>query len=183
MIVSLVAIFLVMLFQFRSLNDPWIVMISIPLSLLGAALGLVVTRNPFGFTAFMGIVSLSGIVVRNSIILVDYIHERRKDGVELEAAAMEAGERRLRPIFLTTMAAAIGVIPMIASGSSLWSPLASVIAVGLLCSMVFTLIVVPVVYVMAHRREAKTRRGGARGAGGAAVHGVARAGGESQDDA
>lgn len=115
-------------------------------------LGLILTRNPFGFTAYVGIVSLSGIVVRNAIILVDYINERRAGGQGLEAAALEAGRRRVRPIFLTTMAAAAGVTPMILSGSSLWSPLASTIAVGLIFSMVNTLVVVPVLYVLLERR-------------------------------
>jgi len=153
--ISLFAIFLVMLMQFRNLKEPLIIMASIPLSLFGAVLGLVVTANPFGFTAFMGMISLSGIVVRNAIILVDYIKERRKAGVPLAEAAMEAGSRRLRPIFLTTMAAAVGVLPMILSGSKLWSPLASVIAVGLIFSMVFTLLVVPVLYVTVMERKWK----------------------------
>jgi multidrug efflux pump subunit AcrB len=152
--VSLVAIFLILLFQFRSAWEPLLVMAAIPLSLLGAGAGLLLTRNPFGFTAFMGVVSLSGIVVRNSIILVDYLNERLRAGDDLETAAREAGERRLRPIFLTTMAAAVGVTPMILSRSSLWSPLASVIAVGLICSMFFTLVVVPVLFVLARRRFA-----------------------------
>jgi multidrug efflux pump subunit AcrB len=76
---------------------------------------------------------------------------RVKSGVELEQATLEAGERRLRPIFLTSMAAAVGVTPMILSGSSLWSPLASVIAFGLLGSMFFTLVVIPVLFVVVHR--------------------------------
>jgi multidrug efflux pump subunit AcrB/outer membrane protein TolC len=146
--ISLLAIFLVLLVQFRTLSDPLIVMSSIPLTLFGAMLGLVLTHYPFGFTAFTGLISLCGIVVRNAIILVDYIKEKQRDGRSLEQAATEAGERRLRPIFLTTMAAAVGVTPMILSGSSLWGPLASVIAVGLVSSMFFTLIVVPVLYVL-----------------------------------
>lgn len=150
--ISLLAIFLVMLVQFRTISDPLVVMSSIPLALPGAALGLVLTRNPFGFTAFIGMISLSGIVVRNAIILVDYIKEKIAEGQTLEQAATEAGQRRLRPIFLTSMAAAVGVTPMILSGSSLWSPLASVIAVGLLCSMFFTLLVVPVLYVLVKSR-------------------------------
>jgi multidrug efflux pump subunit AcrB/outer membrane protein TolC len=154
--ISLVTIFLILLFQFRSLLDPLIVMAAIPLALPGAALGLLITRNTFGFMAFMGIVSLSGVVVRNAIILIDYIHERMKSGVELEQAALEAGERRLRPIFLTTMAAAVGVTPMILSGSSLWSPLASAIAFGLLGSMFFTLVVIPVLFVVVHGRRRRT---------------------------
>jgi outer membrane protein TolC/preprotein translocase subunit SecF len=145
---SLLAIFLVLLVQFRTLSDPLIVMASIPLTLFGAVLGLALTHYPFGFTAFTGLISLCGIVVRNAIILVDCIKEKLREGRSLEQAATEAGERRLRPIFLTTMAAAVGVTPMILSGSSLWGPLASVIAVGLISSMFFTLIVVPVLYVL-----------------------------------
>jgi multidrug efflux pump subunit AcrB/outer membrane protein TolC len=152
MAISIAAIFLILLFQFHSPVQTLVIMASIPLAIPGAVLGLLVTGNPFSFTAFMGVISLSGVVVRNAIILVEYINERRAAGVELEAAALEAGERRLRPIFLTTAAAAVGVTPMIVSGSSLWSPLASVIAVGLICSMFFTLVVVPVLYVVCERR-------------------------------
>ena len=153
LLTSLLLIFLILLFQFRTLVDPLIVMAAFPLALPGAALGLMITHNTFGFTAFIGIISVGGLVVRNSIILIDYIHERMKNGVELEQAALEAGERRLRPIFLTSAAAAVGVIPMILSGSSLWSPMASVIAFGLLGSMFFTLVAIPVLFVVAHHRH------------------------------
>jgi outer membrane protein TolC len=152
LLISMALIFLILLFQFRTLVDPLIVMTAFPLALPGAAFGLLVTHNKFGFTAFIGIVSLGGLVVRNSIILIDYIHERMKSGVELEQAALEAGERRLRPIFLTSMAAAVGVTPMILSGSSLWSPLASVIAFGLMGSMFFTLLVIPVLFIAVHQK-------------------------------
>jgi multidrug efflux pump subunit AcrB/outer membrane protein TolC len=151
--VSMVLIFLILLLQFRTLKDALVVMAAIPLALPGAALGLFITHNPFGFTAFIGVISLGGLVVRNSIILVDYIHERMKHGVPLEEATLEAGERRLRPIFLTTMAAAVGVTPMIISRSSMWSPLASVIAFGLLGSMFFTLVVIPVLFVAVNTKK------------------------------
>ena len=154
LLISLVLIFLILLFQFRTLVDPLVVMAAFPLALPGAALGLLITHNTFGFTAFTGILSVGGLVVRNSIILIDYIYERMKARVELEQAALEAGERRLRPIFLTSAAAAVGVIPMIVSGSSLWSPLASVIAFGLLGSMFFTLVAIPVLFVVVHRKHA-----------------------------
>lgn len=153
LLISLVAIFLILMIQFRGLKDPLVVMASIPLSLFGAVLGLVVTNNPFGFTAFMGMIALCGIVVRNGIILVDYIHEKIEEGQSLEEAATAAGERRLRPIFLTTMAAAVGVTPMILSRSSLWSPLASVLAMGLIFSMFFTLLVVPVLFVIVQSKN------------------------------
>jgi multidrug efflux pump subunit AcrB/outer membrane protein TolC len=153
--ISSIAIYLILMFQFRSVVDPLVVMAAIPLGLLGASVGLMVTHNPFGFTGFLGIVSLGGLVVRNSIILVDYIRERMNEGVPIEEAAIEAGERRLRPIFLTTMAAAVGVTPMILSGSSMWSPLGSAIAFGLVGSMFFTLVVIPVVYVLIHQRDSQ----------------------------
>jgi len=153
--ISLVAIFLVLLIQFRNVSEPLVVMSSIPLALLGATVGLLVTRNPFGFMAFIGLISVCGIVVRNAIILIDYIKEKIAEGHSLEEAATEAGQRRLRPIFLTTMAAAVGVTPMILSRSALWSPLASVIAVGLIFSMFFTLLVVPVLYVVVRSRTRK----------------------------
>jgi outer membrane protein TolC len=150
--ISLVLIFLILLLQFRTLADALVVMVAFPLALPGAAFGLFVTHNTFGLTAFIGVISLGGLAVRNSIILVDYIHERMKDGVPLEQAALEAGERRLRPIVLTTLAAAVGVTPMILSGSSLWSPMASVIAFGMLGSMFFTLVVIPVLFVVVKQK-------------------------------
>lgn len=162
--VSVGAIFLILLFQFRSPAEALVVMASIPLAFPGAVVGLLASGSPFGFTAFMGMVSLGGVVVRNAIILVDYIKERMRGGVPLEQAAQEAGERRLRPIFLTTMAAAVGVTPMILSRSSLWAPLASVIAAGLIVSMFFTLVVIPVLFVLVRRPA-----GGRPAAGAAAV--------------
>lgn len=152
---AIVLIFLILLFQFRTLVDPLLVMTALPMAVPGAALGLFLTRNTFGFTAFIGVVSVGGLVVRNAIILIDYIHQRMKEGVPLEKAALEAGERRLRPIFLTTMAAAMGVVPMILSGSTMWSPMASVIAFGLVGSMIFTLIAIPVLFVVVHNKQMK----------------------------
>lgn len=146
--ISLVAIFFILLFQFRNLKEATIIMLTIPLSLFGAMAGLYITHNNFGFTAFVGLISLSGIVVRNAIILVDHTNELLKHGMDIRTAAIESGKRRLRPIFLTAMAAAIGVLPMIISGSPMWSPLASVIAVGVVWSMIVALLTVPVLYIV-----------------------------------
>jgi len=147
LVISLVLIFFILLFQFRSLKEAALVMLTIPLSLFGALIGLYITHNNFGFTAFVGLISLSGIVVRNAIILVDHTNELLGHGMDIRTAAIESGKRRLRPIFLTAMAAAIGVLPMILSGSPMWSPLASVIAVGVIWSMVMALLTVPVLYI------------------------------------
>ena len=147
LLVSLVLIFFILLFQFRDLKEAAIVMLTIPLSLFGAIMGLFLTGNYFSFTSFIGLIALSGIVVRNAIILVDHTHELMKHGLDLKAAAIESGKRRLRPIFLTAMAAAIGVLPMIISGSAMWAPLASVLAFGVVWSMIMALITVPVLYI------------------------------------
>ena len=153
LLASLVGVFLILLFQFRTVRHPLVIMTSIPLAVVGAAIGLVITGNPFTYTANLGLNALTGVVVRNAIILVDYANELRRSGVDIETAALLAGRRRLRPIFLTTMAAALGVTPMILSRSPLWSPMASVIAVGLVVSMIFTLVLVPVLYVVVERRQ------------------------------
>jgi multidrug efflux pump subunit AcrB len=146
LVISLIMIFMVLLFQFRNLKEAGLVMLTIPLSLFGAIIGLLITGNDFGFTAFCGIISLSGIEVRNAIILIDHTNELLGKGMTIATAAYEAGKRRLRPIFLTAMAAAIGVFPMIMSGSPLWSPLASVIAFGVVWSMVISTLTIPVLY-------------------------------------
>jgi len=147
LLVSLVLIFFILLFQFKNIKEAAIVMLTIPLSLFGAIMGLFVTGNYFSFTSFIGLIALSGIVVRNAIILVDHTHELMKHGLNIREAAIESGKRRLRPIFLTAMAAAIGVLPMIISGSSMWAPLASVLAFGVVWSMIMALISVPVLYI------------------------------------
>ncbi|MBS1641574.1 MAG: efflux RND transporter permease subunit [Bacteroidetes bacterium] len=147
LVISLVLIFFILIFQFRNIKEALIIMTTIPLSLFGALFGLFITGNNFSFTAFIGLIALSGIVVRNAIILVDYTNLLLKHGMDIKTAAIESGKRRLRPIFLTAMAAAIGVLPMIMSGSPMWSPLASVIAVGVVWSMIMALLTVPVLYI------------------------------------
>jgi outer membrane protein TolC/preprotein translocase subunit SecF len=145
-VISLIAIFLVLMLQFKNIKEVGLVMLTIPLTAFGAISGLYITGNDFGFTAFVGLISLSGIVVRNAIILIDHANELIKQGKDIKTAAIESGKRRLRPIFLTAMAAAIGVWPMILSGSQLWSPLASVIAFGVVWSMVISTLTIPVLY-------------------------------------
>lgn len=145
--VSLILIFLTLLFQFKSLGKSLIILCTFLLSLFGAFFGLLITGNPLGMTGFMGIISLIGIVVRNGIILVDYADELIRDhGYTHKAAAIAAAKRRMRPIFLTSAAAAVGVVPMIIGKSPMWAPLGSVLAFGLIFSMILTLFVVPVMY-------------------------------------
>jgi multidrug efflux pump subunit AcrB len=145
--VSILLIFLTLLFQFKTLVKALIVLSTFLLSLLGAFLGLWVTGNPMGMTAFMGIIALIGIVVRNGIILIDFTDELIRDhGYSIKDAALSGAKRRMRPIFLTSAAGAVGLIPMIISKSPLWAPLGSVLAFGLIVSMILTLFVIPVMY-------------------------------------
>lgn len=154
LLVSIIFIFFILLFHFKGLKHAGLSLITMPLSLFGAGLGLILTGYPFGFTSFIGMLSLCGIVVRNGIILIDFAGEMRiHEGMTVKEAAIHAGERRMRPIFLTSAAAAVGVIPMIISKSSLWGPLGTVICFGLLFSMVLTLFILPVLYWLFFRKE------------------------------
>ncbi len=158
--VSIILVFLILMFEFRSLKKSLLIMIIMPLTIFGAAFGILVSGYPFGVTAFVGVIALFGIVVRNGIIYVQYADELRRDqGYGPEEAAIAAGKRRMRPIFLTAMAAAVGVVPMILSGSSLWGPLGSVICFGLLFALVLSLLMLPVLYYLLHKNEPKTLPG------------------------
>jgi multidrug efflux pump subunit AcrB/outer membrane protein TolC len=152
LVTSLVAIFLVLVFQFKSIKKALVILFTIPISWFGAILGLYLTNNPFSFTGFLGVISLSGLVVRNGIILMDYadhlLANNKEKNPDIFKIAMAAGKRRMRPVFLTSVAAAAGVVPMIIGGSPLWAPLGAVLAVGLIFGMVLTLIIVPVMYYL-----------------------------------
>ncbi len=148
LITSLILIFVVLLFQFREIKKAVIIMVTIPISWFGAILGLYVTGNPFCFTGFIGVISLSGLVVRNGIILTEYADKLLSSNTKssVREVAIDAGKRRMRPVFLTSVAAAAGVVPMIIGGSPLWAPLGAVLSVGLVFGMVLTLFIVPVLY-------------------------------------
>ncbi len=149
LIISIIAIFLILLYEFKDIKRPLIIMITIPLTLFGSMLGLLITGNVFSFTAFVGLIALVGIVIRNAVIIVDYSDGLVKnEGLSRNEAALESAKRRLRPIFLTTLAAAMGVVPMIVMKDPLWAPLASVFAFGIVFSMVFTLMIIPVLYAL-----------------------------------
>lgn len=152
-IASILLIGVVLLFQFQRFRKVGLVMLTMPLSLPGAFLGLVIAGYPFSLTGFMGIIGLFGIVVRNGVILVSYAEELRKEGMSTFDAAVAAGKRRMRPICLTSMAAAVGTVPMILSRSTLWGPLGVVTCSGLLVAMVITLLVLPVAYWRIMRSE------------------------------
>jgi multidrug efflux pump subunit AcrB/outer membrane protein TolC len=156
--VSIAIIFFILLFQFKKVKLSLLIMSTMLLTLPGAAIGLKLMGYPFSITAFVGISSLCGLVVRNGIILIDYARAiRGKNKMSIHEAAIAAGKRRMRPIFLTSAAASVGVIPMIISRSPLWGPLGTVICFGLLISMVLTLYILPILYSLVYSdKEQKT---------------------------
>ena len=145
--VSVLIIFFILLIQFKTVRRALLIMSTMLMSFLGAALGLTITGYPFGMTSFIGVIGLVGIVVRNGIILIDYAMQLViNEGHSYKEAAIAAGKRRMRPIFLTSMAAAMGVVPMIISQSPLWGPLGAVICFGMIVGMLLTLTILPVLY-------------------------------------
>lgn len=151
-------IFFILLFHFSSIPLAIINLLSISLCTLGAATGLKVLGMDLSITAILGIVSLMGILVRNGIIMLDYAEELRRDhGYTVRQAAFHAGSRRMRPIFLTSAAASVGVIPMILENTALWTPMGAVIFFGTLISMVLISTVLPVAYWLTFRRSDRKR--------------------------
>jgi multidrug efflux pump subunit AcrB/outer membrane protein TolC len=154
--VSILLIFFILLIQFRKAKLALLIMSGMLLTLPGAVVGLLIMHYPFSVTAFIGITSLCGMVVRNGIILIDYARELKENqGMSTKEAAIAAGKRRMRPIFLTSAAAGVGVVPMIISRSPLWGPLGTVICFGLLFSMVLTLYIMPVLYSVSYSDKEK----------------------------
>jgi outer membrane protein TolC/preprotein translocase subunit SecF len=154
--VSILLIFFILLIQFKKAKLAFLIMSGMLLTLPGAVVGLLIMRFPFSTTAFIGITSLCGMVVRNGIILIDYARELKENqGMSTKEAAIAAGKRRMRPIFLTSAAAGVGVVPMIISRSPLWGPLGTVICFGLLFSMVLTLYILPVLYSVSYSDKEK----------------------------
>jgi len=145
-IFALLLIYGILLLQFRSFVQPVIVLVTIPMSSFGSVIGLHLSGQPLSFMGLLGIVSLMGIVVNNAIILIDYINNSRKEGKTIHEACLEASAKRFRPIMLTTTTTVIGLIPLVFSKSSLFTPMAAALISGLIVSTLLTLVVIPVVY-------------------------------------
>ncbi len=144
---AVLIIFVILVFHFRSIKLAVLILSATLLSIFGAALGIQIMGMEYTLTSVLGLVALMGIIVRNGIIMYDYAETLRlKAGRSVHDAAMEAGKRRMRPIFLTSAAASMGVVPMIISHSALWSPMGVVICFGTWISMVFVVTVLPVLY-------------------------------------
>ncbi len=146
--IAIIAIFAVLVLQFRSFRQPLIIFSAIPFALVGTVLALYITGNTFSFTAFIGLISLIGIVVNNSIILVDYSNELVSSGRGLLDAVTLACETRFTPVILTTFTTIGGLLPLTLRGGTMWAPMGWTIIGGLLVSTLLSLILVPVLYLL-----------------------------------
>lgn len=148
MAVSLALIALAMVIQFNSVVKSLVVMLTVPLGLIGALVGLTVLQAPMGFMALLGIVSLAGVVVSHIIVLSDFIEEARAGGMELKEALVQAGLVRLRAVLVTVLATVLGLVPLTLAGGELWRPLTAVHIFGLLLATLLTLVILPVLYYL-----------------------------------
>ena len=149
-------VYLVMASQFESLIHPFVILFTIPLALVGAVLALFATGTTINIVALIGVIMLAGIVVNNAIVLVDLINQLRAQGKERLDAIMEAGQARLRPILMTSLTTALGLLPMalgFGEGAEVRTPMAITVIGGLLASTVLTLVVIPVVYSLFDRKR------------------------------
>lgn len=154
--IALLIIILLLVFQFDSIRRPLIILATIPLGLIGVFIGLFVTQQPLGFVAFLGVISLAGIVINNAIILIDRIKiEIEEHGLEPNRAIVEACQRRLRPILLTTATTVGGLVPLWLGGGPMFEAMAVAILFGLLFASMLTLGFVPVLYSLFFRVKFK----------------------------
>ncbi|MCM1222990.1 MAG: efflux RND transporter permease subunit [Lachnospiraceae bacterium] len=144
--IAVVIIFFILLFHYKGVAVPFIMLISLVFIIPGAGLGLLVMNEVISLTCTLGLISLMGILVRNVIIMFDYAEELQEQGLSVKDSIFQASERRMRPIFLTSAAATMGVLPMVVSGSALWKPMGIVIFFGTPITMVLILTVIPLLY-------------------------------------
>ena len=165
LVLGVLLVYAVMASQYESFRDPFIVMFSVPVAVIGIVLALKLTSTTFSLQAYIGVIMLAGIVVSNAILLVDYTNVlRRRDGKPLREAVEQAGRTRLRPILMTTLTTILGLIPMafgLGEGGELQAPLARVVIGGLMASTLVTLVLVPSVYTLFEEGLNGLRRGAA----------------------
>ncbi|MDH3949087.1 MAG: efflux RND transporter permease subunit, partial [Gammaproteobacteria bacterium] len=152
---ALFLVFVVMAIQYESLRNPFIILLSIPFTLIGVAAGLFVTATPISTPVWLGLIMLAGIVVNNTIVLVEQIEIEKERGSQLLDAILNACRIRLRPILMTTLTTAVGMMPLalgIGEGAEMLQPLAIVIVWGLFFSTLVSLLVVPTVYRLFYQR-------------------------------
>jgi HAE1 family hydrophobic/amphiphilic exporter-1 len=140
---------MIMAAQFESLSQPFVVMFTMPLAYIGVVLGLLLTGNNLSVPAIMGLIILMGIVVKNGIVMIDYINQLRLRGMDKTQAIIQGASIRLRPVLMTSLTAIVGMLPMAFSrgeGSEMSSPMALAVCFGLMVSTMLTLFVIPSIY-------------------------------------
>lgn len=154
---AILLVYVVMASQFQSLIDPFIIMFTVPLGIVGVLWGLFLTGITLSVTSFQGIIVMVGIVVSNGVLLVDYTNRLRQDGVDLQTAVRKAGVTRLKPILMTSLATVLGLLPMAigVGGEKTQAPLAVAVIGGLTVSTSLTLFFVPVLYTIFEQRLKK----------------------------
>jgi multidrug efflux pump subunit AcrB len=157
MVVAILLVFIMLAFQFRSVALPLLIFLTQPLSLVSGLFALWLTHTPLNVSSYMGAILLIGLDMKNGILLVEYIQQLRKEGMELRPALLQAGRTRFRPILMTSLAAILGLFPLalgLGPGAQMQQPLAIMVIGGLTANMLFTRMVIPVGYlVMARRTE------------------------------
>jgi multidrug efflux pump subunit AcrB len=157
LILAILLVYMVMASQFQSLVDPFIIMFTVPLGMVGVLWALFLTGTTLSVTSFEGVIVMIGIVVSNGILLVDYTNKLRKRGIDLHEAVVKAGRTRLRPILMTTFATVLGLIPLAlgVGGETSQAPLAIAVIGGLTLSTLLTLFFVPTLYTVFEERFRK----------------------------
>jgi multidrug efflux pump subunit AcrB len=158
LILSVILVYLILMAQFASFKDPLIILLAVPPGIMGVILMLVITHTTLNVMSLMGVVMMTGIVVSNSILIVEFTRDLRKEGMPVEEAVAMACRIRLRPVLMTSLATILGMIPMalaLEQGSELYAPLARAVIGGLTVSVVLTVFIVPAAYLIAHRKRAK----------------------------
>ncbi|MDM7925610.1 MAG: efflux RND transporter permease subunit [bacterium] len=159
-LVAMVLCYMVMASQFESYLDPFVIMFTIPLAIIGVALALIVTWTPMNIMVLIGVVMLVGIVVNNGIVLVDYTNQLHDGGMPLFDAIEKAGLTRMRPVLMTAMTTILGMLPLalgIGESGETWAPMARAVMGGLTVATVLTLLVVPIIYAIMEIRRDKYR--------------------------
>jgi multidrug efflux pump subunit AcrB len=180
LVISVLSIFLALVFQFKSTTKPLVVFAAIPFGVVAALLSLRVVGSAFGFMAFLGIISLIGVIVSHVIVLFDYIEEEHERGASLEDALIDAGVMRLRPVLVTVGATVLGLVPLAMHGGPLWEPLCYVQIGGLTFATIVTLVIVPILYAIFVRDLKLIRWGAAHEPAEFAPHQPALASGTSE---
>jgi multidrug efflux pump subunit AcrB len=156
LLLAVLLVYLILVAQFRSFVDPFLIVLAVPTGLIGVILTLVLTGTTLNIQSLMGIVMLQGMVVSNSILIVDFANVLRSEGRGLKEAVVHACRIRLRPILMTSLATVVGLLPMafkIETGSEAYAPLARAIIGGLISSIALTIFVVPAAYLLIYRRR------------------------------